>query len=69
MTFVPPMLLMRMKKIVYLLERTNAFSEESAKKITEIGLRNPGFFPGAVKLLVAKGIISRTCDGKYYINQ
>ena len=43
MFFIHPMLKMRMKKIVYLLENANAFSEESAKGINEIGLMNPNF--------------------------
>ncbi len=69
MTFIHPILKMRMKKIVYLLDKANAFSEESSKKINELGLMNPEFLPSAVRILVAKGTISKTCDGKYYINK
>ena len=69
MFFIHPMLKMRMKKIVYLLENANAFSEESAKGINEIGLMNPNFLRGAVRILVTKGTISKTHDEKYYINK
>ena len=69
MFFIHPMLKMRMKKIVYLLENANAFSEESAKGINEIGLMNPNFLSNAVKLLVAKGTIIKTDNAKYYLSK
>ena len=69
MFFIHPMLKMRMKKIVYLLENANAFSEESAKGINEIGLMNPNFLSNAVRLLVANGTIIKTDDAKYYLSK
>ena len=69
MAFIHPILKMRMKKIVYLLDKAKAFSEESAKGINEIGLMNPNFLRSAVRVLVAKGTISKTHDEKYYINK
>ena len=69
MAFIHPILKMRMKKIIYLLDKANAYSEESAKGINEIGLMNPNFLRGAVRILVTKGIISKTHDEKYYINK
>lgn len=69
MAFIHPILKMRMKKIVYLLDKANAHSEKSAKGITEIGLKNPNFLHGAVRILVTNGTISKTHDEKYYINK
>ena len=69
MFFIHPMLKMRMKKIVYLLENANAFSEESAKGINEIGLMNPNFLFNAVRLLVASGTIIKTDNAKYYLSK
>ena len=69
MAFIHPMLKMRMKKIVYLLENANAFSEESAKGINEIGLMNPNFLSNAVRLLVANGTIIKTDNAKYYLSK
>lgn len=69
MAFIHPILKMRMKKIIYLLDKANAYSEESSKKINEIGLMNPNFLRGAVRILVTKGTISKTHDEKYYINK
>ena len=69
MFFIHPILKMRMKKIVYLLENANAFSEESAKGINEIGLMNPNFLSNAVSLLVANGTIIKTDNAKYYLSK
>lgn len=69
MAFIHPILKMRMKKIIYLLDKANAYSEESSKKIDEIGLMNPNFLRGAVRLLVANGTIIKTDNAKYYLSK
>ena len=69
MAFIHPILKMRMKKIIYLLDKANAYSEESAKGINEIGLTNPNFLFNAVRLLVTNGTIIKTDNAKYYLSK
>ena len=64
-----PVPLVRKMIIIRLLTKAKAFSKESAKALDEIGLINPYFFPKVTKRLVDNGRISRTEDGKYYINR
>ena len=64
-----PVPLVRKMIIIRLLTKAKAFSKESAKALDEIGLINPYFFPKVTKRLVDSGRISRTEDGKYYINR
>lgn len=69
MAFVPPIPLIRKMRIIKLLTKTKAFSEESAKSLDEIGLIDPYAFHGITKRLVKKGRINKTDDGKYFINR
>ena len=64
-----PIPLVRKMIIIKLLTKAKAFSNESAKALDEIGLINPYFFPKVTKKLVDSEIISKTEDGKYYINR
>ena len=64
-----PVPLMRKLRIIKLLTKAKAFSKESAKALDEIGLINTYFFPNITKRLVYSGRISKTEDGKYYINR
>ena len=50
-------------------DKANAYSEESSKGINEIGLMNPNFLRGAVRLLVANGTIIKTDNAKYYLSK
>ena len=63
-----PIPLIRKNRIIKLLSKARAFSEENAKYLDEIGLINPYGFPAITERMVKKGIINRTKDGKYYIN-
>jgi len=65
----PPILLIRKMRIIKLLTKAKAFSKETAKPLDEIGLVNPYFFPKITEKLVKQGRISKTEDGKYYINR
>jgi len=67
--FFPPIPLIRMKKIIKLLERNNAYSVETAKAIDEIGLINPYAFPNVLKRMINRKIIIKTNDNKYYLNK
>ncbi len=69
MAFFPPIPLIRKKKILTLLEKSNAFSESTAKKLDEIGLINPYGFKRITNRLVEKGIIKKTSDNRYYIEK
>ena len=64
-----PVPLIRRMRIIKLLTKAKAFSKDTAKALDEIGLINPYFFPKITQKLVRDGIISRTEDGKYYINR
>ena len=64
-----PMPLIRSMRIIKLLTKAKAFSKDTARALDEIGLINPYFFPNITKRMVKKGLISRTEDGKYYINR
>lgn len=67
--FIPPIPLIRKNRIIKLLTKHKAFSKESAKYLDEIGLINPYGFSNITKILVKKGIIIKTEDGKYYLNR
>ena len=69
MTFFPPIPLIRMKRIIKLLDKYKAYSKETAKYLNEIGLINPNGFPRITKRMLDKHIINITEDGKYYINK
>lgn len=67
--FIPPIPLIRQMRIIKLLTKAKGFSKDSAKYLDEIGLVNPYFFQGVTKRLVKNGMISKTDDGRYYINR
>lgn len=69
MPFVPPIPLIRKKAIERGLTRERAYTKESAKYLDEIGLVNPYGFHRVTKMLVDKGVISKTDEGKYYLNR
>lgn len=69
MAFFPPVPLIRRVAIIRKLTNAKAFTKETAKALDEIGLINPYFFPKITEHLVKQGRISRTEDGKYYINR
>ncbi len=66
---VIPVPLIRRMQIIKLLTKEKAFSKETAKYLDEIGLVNPYFFPGVTKRMVKMGTITRTEEGKYYLNR
>ena len=65
--FVPPVFLIRKKRIMRSLMRANAYSPETAKRLDETGLLNPYSFPLITLRLVRRNVISVTDEGKYYI--
>lgn len=67
--FVPPVLLIRKKRIISLLMRANAYSPDTAKRLDEIGLVNPYIMPRLTMRMVRRNEISVTDDGKYYLNR
>lgn len=69
MVFGHPILLMRKRRIIKLLNKANAISIDSAKSLDEIGLVNPYAFSRLTKSLVEKQIINKTQDGKYYLGK
>ena len=69
MAFFPPIPLIRKAKIIKGLTKEKAFSKETAKYLDEIGLVNPYFFKRITAKLVKDKTISKTKDGKYYINR
>lgn len=67
MAFMPPVLLIRKKRIIRSLMKANAYSEDTAKGLDEIGLLNPYSFPLVTLRMVKRHIIAVTGDGKYYL--
>lgn len=67
--FYPPIPLIRKMRIIKCLTKAEAFSPETAKYLDEIGLINPYFFKRITDRLVKQGRISKTEDGRYYINR
>lgn len=65
--FVPPVFLIRKKRIMRSLMKANAYSPDTAKRLDEIGLLNPYSFPFITLRLVRRNVISVTDEGKYYI--
>lgn len=67
--FVPPVPLIRMNYIVRRLRKCGAVSAETAKTLDEAGVINPRFFPRVNDVLVKRGVLARTEDGKYYLSK
>ena len=66
MAFFPPVLLIRRNLIVLKLAQAGATDPESAVTLAEAGVTNPNGFRRLNDVLVARGVISRTTDGRYY---
>ena len=69
MAFFPPIPLIRKRIIIKKLTEFNAFSEETAKTFSEIGIINPNGFNKINEKLIKQKILSKTKDGKYYLNK
>ena len=74
MTFFPPIPLIRKNHIIKkLTERklteSNAFSEKTAKTFTEAGIINPTGFNKINEILIKQKVLTKTKDGKYYLNK
>ena len=67
--FFPPIPLIRKMAIIKQLTKHKAFSKDTAKRLDEIGLLNPYFFPKITNILVKNGTICKTDDNKYYLNR
>lgn len=64
-----PVFNIRKIRIIKGLVKARVFSEETAKRLDEIGFIFPDAFPGITRRLVERGRIRETKDGKYYINR
>lgn len=64
---VPPVLLLRRKIIIKRLTDCNAFSEETAVTLKDAGVFNPNAFKRLNEILINRGILSKTSDGRYYL--
>ncbi len=67
MAFFPPVPLIRRNIIVKSLSNCGAVSERTAKTFAEAGIINPGGFKRITEMLVKRGTIHRTTDGRYYV--
>lgn len=63
----PPIPLIRRNLIVNKLRKCGAVSAETAKTFAEAGVINPNGFNRITEVMLKKGIIKKTDDGKYYI--
>lgn len=69
MAFFPPIPLIRKKLIIKKLTECNAFSEETAKSFSEAGIINPTGFNKINEILIKQKVLTKTKDGKYYLNK
>ena len=69
MTFFPPIPLIRKNNIIKKLTESNAFSEKTAKTFTEAGIINPNGFNKINEILIKQKVLTKTKDGKYYLNK
>ena len=68
MAFFSPIPLIRKNLIIKKLTECNAFSEETAKTFIEAGIINPDGFHKINEKLIKQGILVKTNDNKYYLN-
>ena len=66
MAFFPPVLLIRRNLIILKLAAAGATSPETAVTLAEAGVINSNTFRRLTDLLVGRGVIQRTTDGRYY---
>ncbi len=69
MAFFSPIPLIRKNYIIKKLTESNAFSEETAKTFTEVGIINPNGFNKINERLIKQKVLVKTKDGKYYLNK
>ena len=69
MAFFPPIPLIRKKIIIKKLKEYNAFSEETAKTFSEIGIINPNGFNKINEKLIKQKILSKKKNCKYFLNK
>lgn len=67
MAFVPPVPVIRRNLILNKLKKCGAVSPETAKTLEEAGVPNPNAFLKIPEILVKRGVIHQTPDGKYYL--
>ena len=67
MAFFPPVLLIRRKHIVKKLKDCGAVSSENAKTFSEANIINPNGFSRLTEMLVKRGIILKTEEGRFYV--
>ncbi len=63
----PPIPLIRRNVIVNKLRKCGAVSAETAKTFAEAGVINLNGFKRITDVMLKKGIIKKTADGKYFI--
>ena len=63
----PPIPLIRRNLIVSKLRESGAVSPETAKTFAEAGVINPNGFSRITEVMLKRGTIKKTADGKYYI--
>ena len=64
---MPPVFLIRKRHILYKLAVAGAVSPESARTLDDAGVLNPNAFVFFTDMLVRRGFICRTADGRYYL--
>ena len=66
--FTSSVFALRKKMIIQALRDAGAVGPESAKALSETNLVNPDSWPEHTRQLAEKGIIRRTPDGKFYVD-
>ena len=66
---IPIAFMMRRKMIITKLSECGAFSEKSAVSLEQAGVFNPNAFSGLTKRMEKMNVLTRTKDGKYYLNK
>ena len=67
MAFFAPIPLIRRNIILKSLKNCGATSEQTARTLTDAGVVHPNGFKRITEMLVRRGMIHKTPDGRYYV--
>ena len=71
MFVINPMVRISMRRVVYCLKKSKAFSADNAKGAKDFGFINPKILSKAIRALIADGMIIKVGDKKnpkYYLS-
>ncbi|MBQ8624797.1 MAG: hypothetical protein IJ419_01325 [Agathobacter sp.] len=66
MIYLNPVVLRR-AMIIKRLKKANAISEDTAKTLEEVGVKNPTKMPKVTAVMVKQNVLGMTEDGRYWL--